>query len=119
MRLDRILDARVEFTGLIDETWKDDALALYALALYFQQVDLYSLSVTCADRIALLASNAGAPDPPRYLNLLRYPTYYSDLVIAESRANGQSPLEYFAIIRLESRFDTWVTGPLKEKDWGN
>ncbi len=118
LRLNRILDARVEFAGLIDETWKDDALALYALALYFQQVDLYSLSVTCADRIALLASNAGAPHPPRYLNVLRYPTYYADLVVAESRANGQSPLEYFAIMRLESRFDTWVTGPLKEKGLG-
>ncbi len=118
LRLNRIVDARLEFAVLIDETWKDDVPALYALAVYFQDAGLYSLSVTAADRIAVLASSAGAPNPPRYLNLLRYPTYYSDLVVAESRANRINPLLYFATLRLESRFDPLVTGPLKEKGLG-
>jgi soluble lytic murein transglycosylase len=114
LRLGRIADARGEFAELIDEH-QDDVPGLYALAIYFQDVTLYALSGLSADRIALLAQNAGATRAPRFLQTLRYPTYYADLVVAESKANHIDPLFEFATIRLESRYDTWVTGPFGEK----
>ncbi len=114
LRLDRIADARAEFAELIDEH-QDDAPGLYALTLYFQDVTLYGLSGSSAERIALLAQNAGASSAPRFLQTLRYPTYYADLVVAESKVNHIDPLFEFATIRLESRYDTWVTGPFGEK----
>ncbi len=114
LRLDRIADARAEFAELLD-AHQDDVPGLYALALYFQDETLYSLAGSSAERIALLAQNAGAGRAPRFLQTLRYPTYYADLVVAESKANHIDPLIEFATIRLESRYDTWVTGPFGEK----
>jgi len=108
LRLDRTVDARREFLSLI-EGEKEDARALYALALYFSDNNLFSLSLDCGERIARLAANAGAPDTPRFLWQLRYPTYYTDLVVAESKANQIDPLLYFALIRQESGFNPWST----------
>jgi soluble lytic murein transglycosylase len=62
-----------------------------------------------------LSINAAAPPAPRGLGLLRFPTYYADLVIAESKANGIDPHLYFALLRLESRFNPRVTGPAGER----
>lgn len=108
LRLDRTVDARREFVSLVAAK-QSDALALYALALYLRDNNLFSLSIDCAERIARLASSAGAPDAPRFLWTLRYPTYYGDLVVAEAKANQIDPLLYFALIRQESSFNPWST----------
>ena len=108
LRLDRTVEARREFTTLIGE--KDqDARALYALALYLRDNNLFSLSLDCAERIARLAAAAGAPEAPRLLWMLRYPTYYGDLVLAETQSNQVDPLLYLALIRQESGFNPWST----------
>ncbi len=73
LQLDRIANARAEFSAVIDPR-ENNAPVLYALARYLQGQELYSLSITCADRIALLAMLASAPPAPRGLMLLRYPT---------------------------------------------
>ena len=106
LRLDRTVDARREFIALI-EAKKDDPRALYALALYLRDNNLFSLSLDCAEKIARLANEANAPPAPRLLWLLRYPTYYADLVVAESKTNNIDPLLYFALIRQESNFNPW------------
>lgn len=106
LRLDRTVEARREFAGLVSAR-QEDPRALYALALYFRDNNLFSLSLDCAERLARLAASAGAPEAPRLLGMLRYPTYYADLVVAESKANQLDPLLYFALIRQESNFNPW------------
>lgn len=108
LRLARTVDARREFLALIDAK-KNDPRALYALTLYFRENALYSLALTCAEKIARLASEANAPPAPRWLWLLRYPTYYADLVVAEAQANQIDPLLYWALMRQESNFNPWAT----------
>jgi len=104
LRLDRTVDARREFVALI-EAKKDDLRALSALALYFRENNLFSLSLDCAEKIARVASETGAPPAPRLLWRLRYPTHYADLVVAEAQVNKIDPLLYFALIRQESNFN--------------
>ncbi len=108
MRLDRTVEARREFANLVTAR-QDDARALYALALYFRDNNLYSLSLDCAERIAKLANASGAGNAPRLLWTLRYPTYYSDLILAEAKANQIDPTLYFGLVRQESSFYTWST----------
>lgn len=108
LRLDRTVEARREFSTLVTSR-QSDPRALYALALYLRDNNLFSLSLEAAERIARLGVTAGAGDAPRFLWLLRYPTYYADLIIAESKANQIDPLLYFALVRQESSFYTWST----------
>lgn len=108
VRLDRTVEARREFTSLIADK-NDEPGTLYALALYLRDNNLFSLSMDCAERIARLAASASAPDAPRLLWALRYPTYYADLVVPEAKANQLDPLLYFALIRQESGFNARAT----------
>ncbi len=123
LRLDRTVDARREFNTVITEK-QEDPRALYALALYFRDNNLFSLSMDCGERIARLAASAGAPsfgsaqDAPRLLWMLRYPTYYADLVVAEARQNQIDPLLYFALIRQESSFNPWSTSSTDARGLG-
>lgn len=106
VRLDRTVEARREFAALV-EAKQDDARALYALALYLRDINLFSLSLDGGEKIARLANAAGAPDAPRLLWQLRYPTYYADLIVAESKKNNLDPLLYLALLRQESSFNPW------------
>jgi len=117
LRLDRTVDARREFNTVIAEK-QEDPRALYALALYFRDNNLFSLSMDCGERIARLAASAGAPDAPRLLWMLRYPTYYADLVVAEAKQNQIDPLLYFALIRQESSFNPWSTSSTDARGLG-
>ncbi len=108
LRLDRTVEARREFAALVEEK-KQDAGALYALALYLRDNNLFSLAMECGERLARLAASAGAPAAPRLLWQLRYPTDYADLVVAEAQANQVDPLLYFALMRQESGFNPWAT----------
>ena len=117
LRLDRTVDARREFAILVEEK-KDDPRALYALALYLRDVNLFSLALDCGEKIARLANDAGASAAPRFLWLLRYPTYYTDLVVAESEKNKIDPLLYFALIRQESGFNPWATSSADARGLG-
>ncbi len=117
VRLDRTVEARRQFAALIDAK-KDDARVLYALALYLRDNNQYSLSMDCADKIAVLAQVAGAPAAPRMLWTLRYPTYYADLVVAEAQKNGLDPNLYFGLIRQESSFNAWITSSADARGLG-
>ena len=117
LRLDRTVEARRDFATLVEEK-KDDPRALYALAIYFRDNNLYSLSLDCGEKIARLANAAGASDAPRFLRQLRYPTYYADLVVPESQKNNLDPLVYFALIRQESGFNPWSTSSADARGLG-
>ena len=117
LRLDRTVEARREFATLIAER-DDDPRALYALALYLRDNNLFSLALECAEKLARLATNAGAPPAQRALMTLRYPTYYADLVVAEAQKNQVDPLLYFALISQESSFNPWVTSSADARGLG-
>ncbi|MBI5300604.1 MAG: transglycosylase SLT domain-containing protein [Chloroflexi bacterium] len=117
LRLDRTVEARREFATLVAEK-QDDARVLYTLAMYFRDNNLYSLALECAEKIARLATAAGAPAAPRFLMTMRYPTYYADLVVAEAQKNQVDPLLYFALIRQESSFNPWVTSSADARGLG-
>ncbi|MBI4786129.1 MAG: transglycosylase SLT domain-containing protein [Chloroflexi bacterium] len=117
LRLDRTVEARREFTSLIAAK-QEDASALYALALYLRDNNLFSHSMDSAEKIARLADAAGAPAAPRLLGMLRYPTYYGDLVLAEAKTNQVDPLLYFALIRQESAFNPWATSSADARGLG-
>lgn len=108
LRLARTVEAHREFVALI-ESRKNDPRALYALAVYFYDNNLFSLTLDCAEKIARLATEANAPPAPHLLWMWRYPTAYADLVVAEAQANKIDPLLYFALIRQESKFNPWAT----------
>ncbi|HID87941.1 MAG TPA: tetratricopeptide repeat protein [Anaerolineae bacterium] len=100
--------ALAEFKALQRRFW-NDPWALYRLALLFQELELYRLSIACAERIVAL-SPAGSPfDAPRALQELAYPRTFDDLVVAEAREWDLDPLLLFALIHQESRFDPWAT----------
>jgi soluble lytic murein transglycosylase len=117
LRLDRTVDARREFQTVISSK-QDDPRALYALALYFRDNNLFSFVLDCGERIARLAANAGASNAPRGLWMLRYPTFYSDVVVAEAKANQIDPLLYFGLIRQESGFNPWSTSSASARGLG-
>jgi soluble lytic murein transglycosylase len=117
LRLDRTVEARREFSALVSDRAVDPT-ALYALALYFQDNNLFSLSLDCGERIARSAAGAGAPNAPRWLWMLRYPTYYGDIVLAEAKANQVDPLLYFALLRQESSFNPWSTSSADARGLG-
>ena len=108
LRLDRTVDARREFQTVIANN-QDNPRTLYALALYFDENNLYSLVVDCGERIAKLAASAGAPDAPRLVWMFRFPTFYADLVVPQAQANKVDPLLYFALLKQESSFNPWST----------
>ncbi|MFQ6057881.1 MAG: tetratricopeptide repeat protein [Anaerolineae bacterium] len=100
--------AVAEFKALQRRFW-DDPLALYQLALLFQDRDLYRLSIACAERIAALSPASSLLDAPHPLQELAYPRYFDDLVAAEAGKRDLDSLLLFALIRQESRFDPWAT----------
>jgi len=115
LKLDRTPEARVEFASLIASK-QDDAYALYAFALFARENNLFSTATSAAERIAKIAPNGS--DTPRWLWVMRYPLYYADLVVAESKANQMDPLLYLAVIKWESGFNTWATAEAGERGLG-
>lgn len=114
LRLDRTAEARVEFAALVAAK-QDDAYALYALALFGRENNLFSMAMSAAERIARIAPNDNFP---RWLWVMRYPLYYADLVVVEAKANQIDPLLYLAVIKWESGFNTWATAEAGERGLG-
>jgi len=99
--------AKNEF-GSLREAYANDALATYQLAVYFKDLGLYRTSIEAA---AALVNLAGVDNftAPRYLVRLRYPTYYSDLILPATQEYGVDPLLIFALIRQESLYEGFAT----------
>jgi len=114
LKLDRTPEARVEFASLVASK-QDDAYALYALSLYARENNLFSTATSAAERIAKIAPSG---DAPRWLWVMRYPLYYANLIVAESKANQIDPLLYLAVVKWESGFNTWATADAGERGLG-
>ncbi|NLX08604.1 MAG: tetratricopeptide repeat protein [Chloroflexi bacterium] len=100
-------DAEEEFEALRRDR-VDDPLATYQLAIYLRDLGLYRLSITAA---ATLLTDAGvtSAEAPDYIERLRYPIYYADLVLPAADEYDVDPLLIFALIRQESLFEGFAT----------
>ena len=101
--LSRALDARPQFQA-VNENFKNDAAALYALALYYQDNNYFSLSMDAANKLANL-SGQNEMQQPRLLRELVYPAYYADLIVPYAEKHGFDPALFFALVRQESNFN--------------
>jgi soluble lytic murein transglycosylase len=101
--LARALDARPQFQA-VNETFKNDAAALYALALYYKDNNYFSLSLDAANKLAIL-SGQDETQQPRLLRELIYPTYYADLIVPYAERHGFDPALFFGLVRQESNFN--------------
>ena len=90
--------------GEVRERYRDDPLALYALAQRFRELEIYRHATLAAIRLAALSPD-GLFGAPLFIQRLAYPTYYSDIVEAEAAAQGVDPLLIYALIRQESFFE--------------
>lgn len=89
--------------------FKDDPLALYQLAVFFQREGFYDQSIACAQRILNLSPQDSLYDAPRFLQKLHYPVYFGDLIVQEAQKRGLEPLLFCALIWQESWFDPFAT----------
>jgi soluble lytic murein transglycosylase len=97
-----------EFDALRKDLGQDPA-ALYRFALVTRDLGLYAPSLRAAIDLIILAPESSVREMPRLVQRLAFPLYFSDLVVAESKAYGIDPLLMFALIRQESVFDDQVT----------
>ncbi|WP_119067055.1 tetratricopeptide repeat protein [Aggregatilinea lenta] len=100
-------DAEEELSALREE-YNDDPLALYQLAIFFRDENLYRLSIEAAARLITLAE-VDTLSVPSAIARLRYPVYYSDLVLPATQEYNLDPLLVFALIRQESLFEGFAT----------
>lgn len=95
--------AKAEFAALAD-VYVADPLATYRLAVHFRELGAYRPSLEAAAALINMArtNTLGAP---KFIARLRFPVYYSDLVLPNAELHGVDPLFIFSILRLESLFD--------------
>ena len=101
-------DALDEFET-VQETWWDDPLALYQLALAFRERGLYRLSLISAERLTSLSPITSRAEVPDFIQHLSFPLHYQELVFSEAENQGVDPLLIFSLIRQESLFDPNIT----------
>jgi soluble lytic murein transglycosylase len=101
--------ALVEFDTL-QTSQENDPANTFRLAGYFADLGVYRSSILAARRVLALAKldDAASLNAPVYFSHLRFPTYYSDLVIPLAQENGFSPLLLFSVIRQESFFESTI-----------
>jgi soluble lytic murein transglycosylase len=84
---------------------RDDPRALYALALHFEELGTYRLSINSAARLMSLSPARLIEDAPIFLQKISYPTHFSELVEREARNHNLDPLLFYGLIRQESLFE--------------
>lgn len=106
-------EARAEF-GDVLETYHDNPLASYQLAVFLRGLGAYQSSVVGAANV-IRAAGVATVDAPGFVARMRYPVYYREVVLPVAEQYGFDPLLMFALIRHESLFDTNADGGAAEK----
>lgn len=83
----------------------EDPLALYQLALAFQELGTYRLSILSAARLIALSPQKLVTATPLFIQKLAYPRYFDAQVQEEAQRFGVDPLLVDAVIRQESLFE--------------
>ena len=107
--LDLYTEARTEFEILRNEV-SFDPISSYRLANYFLELGLYRPAIFAARQVLDAAgmSDAETMNAPVYFNLIRFGTYYSDLVIPAGEEYNFHPLFIYSVMRQESLFEGFV-----------
>ena len=100
-------EAKSELESLRSDA-ASDPLSSYQLALFFRDIGLYRSSILAASSV-LAELGVDVFEAPRFIGALAYPTYYSDLIMAEAQSYGYDPLLQFALVRQESLFESFAT----------
>lgn len=108
-QLGLIFDARANFED-IRLTYSEDPLASYQLSVYFRDIGLYRSSILAA-RSVHEAAGIDALQGPEFLARLRYPLYFSDLVLPAAQQYGLDPLFVFSLIWQESLYEGFAVSP--------
>jgi soluble lytic murein transglycosylase len=101
------VEAKQDFESLRTD-YASDPLASYQLAIYFRDIGLYRSSILATANLLRLAG-VDTLEAPEFLARLRYPVYYSDLIVPLSRQYGLDPLLVFALVRQESLYEGFAT----------
>ncbi len=91
----------------VRESYKDDALASYQLALFFRDLGVYRSSILAATRLFVL-SEQSVFAAPKFIGQLAYPTYYADLLLPLASQYSYDPRIQFALLRQESLFESFA-----------
>jgi soluble lytic murein transglycosylase len=107
--LDLYSEARAEFEALRNEV-SFDPISSYRLANYYLELGLYRPAIFAARQVLDAAgmSDAETMNAPVYFNLIRFGSYYSDLVIPAGQEYDFHPLFIFSVMRQESLFEGFV-----------
>jgi len=103
-------DALDEFDA-VKETWWDDPLAMYQLALAFRERGLYRLSIIAAERLTWLSPISSRTQVPDFIQKISYPLNYQELILSEAHDQEVDPFLLSALIRQESLFEPSITSP--------
>jgi soluble lytic murein transglycosylase len=89
----------------VKDTWWDNALAMYQLALYFRDQGLGRLSILTAARVIFLSPAGDPENAPVFIQRLFYPIFFADLVFTEAEKHEIDPALLLAIMHQESLFE--------------
>jgi soluble lytic murein transglycosylase len=102
-QLGRLTEAHDEFDSL-RQALAGDPLASWQLALYFNQIGAYDLSIRAARQVVDLGGATDSLFAPRDLLLLRYPAPFAQRVVPASNQYSVHPFVMYAKMRIESFF---------------
>ncbi len=97
-------DALDEYESVMN-VWRNNPLAMYQLALAFQERGVYRLSILSAAELVKLSPAVNPTDVPKFIRRLVYPVYYQDLILPQADDLELDPALIFALIRQESLFE--------------
>lgn len=90
---------------LVYRRYGDDPAALYALALHFEELETFRLSLISAVWLIEHSPAQTVENAPVFLQRMAYPRHFAELIDAEAGRNGIDPLIFYSLIRQESLFE--------------
>lgn len=97
-------EALAEFETVKD-TWWDDPIAMYQLALYFREHNMGRLSIISAARVIYSSPELRFEDTPIFMQRQLYPIYFGELIFNEAQQYELDPALVLALMRQESLFE--------------
>jgi soluble lytic murein transglycosylase len=90
---------------LVYRRYRDDPAAIYALALHFEELETFRLSIISAVWLIEHSPAKQMEDAPIFLQRMAYPRHFAELIDVEAGKNGFDPLIFYSLIRQESLFE--------------
>ncbi len=107
-------EALREFEELLDAARSaGSTLDSYRLAIALRDMGAYRESIIAAADVIIASGQATLQVAPAVARL-RFPAYYSDLVVPEAQRRGFDPLLMLSLMRQESLFNTFATAAAGE-----